>query len=126
MLKEEFQFIIILLNVCSLALGSWSAGHSVSAALPGGGIQRSKTMNDRDFVSLNKAATRKGLYTSQDFSKFRATHNTSKPLIGSKQLERGYNITELCFLLYNHKSKQAKNGQSWRLLKVQNTCRESS
>lgn len=77
------------------ALGSWTSLEKAlsSNALGGpasgpGGLQRSKTMNDRDFVSLNKAATRKGLFTSQDVSKFRATHNTTKPLIGSKQLER--------------------------------------
>ena len=64
-----------------LALGSWSGLENDSIrkiSHPAGPLTRSKTFNDRDFVAMNKAATKKGLHTATDFSRFRSTHNIEK------------------------------------------------
>ncbi|XP_075256953.1 cilia- and flagella-associated protein 77-like isoform X2 [Convolutriloba macropyga] len=63
------------------ALGSWSGLENDSIrkiSHPAGPLTRSKTFNDRDFVAMNKAATKKGLHTATDFSRFRSTHNIEK------------------------------------------------
>ena len=44
----------------------------------GGSLKRSNTFNGRDFVAMNKAATKKGLHTSSDFAKYKFTHNVEK------------------------------------------------
>ncbi|XP_063710877.1 cilia- and flagella-associated protein 77-like [Symsagittifera roscoffensis] len=68
------------------ALGSWygtendftlgSRGQQMDAM--GGSLKRSNTFNGRDFVAMNKAATKKGLHTSSDFAKYKFTHNVEK------------------------------------------------
>lgn len=64
------------------AISSWQSVEGIQGQGKRPKLHRSKTMDIQDFMALNKAATRKGLHTSQEFSKFRSTHSMPKTVSG--------------------------------------------
>lgn len=54
-----------------LALSSWKPTHSKT-------FNKASSARQRDFISINKAATQAGLVTAQEHAQYRATHDVKR------------------------------------------------